>query len=108
MATKQFIQQLAFNRVIPSGRSFFPGHRPNRAREVQSEFNVWYLDDASFGDEPAKVLADLENVISRLTKIGLEINGGKCELTIPNLHHRMTVSLPKPYLKQYFLILRLF
>ena len=36
---------------------FFDGHRPN-SQGVQSEFNIWYLDDASFGDEPAKVLAD--------------------------------------------------
>ena len=54
------------------------------AREVQSEFNIWYLYDASFGDEPVKVLADLQNVIAWLTDIGLEINGGKCELTILN------------------------
>ena len=54
------------------------------ARGVQSEFNIWYLDDASFGDEPAKVLADLQNVIAWLTDIGLEIIGGKFELTILN------------------------
>ena len=30
------------------------------------------------------MLADLQNVISRLTDIGLEIIAGKCELTIPN------------------------
>ena len=28
------------------------------------------------------MLADLKNVIARLTDIGLGINGGKCELTI--------------------------
>ena len=54
------------------------------ARGVQSQLNIWYLDDASFGDEPVKVLADLQNVIALLTDISLKINGGKCKLTILN------------------------
>ena len=68
------------------------------ARGVQSKFNFWSLDDASFGDEPAKVLADLQNVIAQLTDNGLEINGGKCELTILN-HASLGDCQPKPYLR---------
>ena len=45
-------------------------------REVQSEFNIWYIDDASLREETTKVLADLLNAIAQLTDIGLEINGG--------------------------------
>ena len=60
MAMRPFIQQLAFNRA----KSFFSLGIDPIARGVQSKFNIWYLDDASFGEEPMKVLADLQNVIS--------------------------------------------
>ena len=45
---------------------------------------VLYFDNASFGDYSVKVLADLQNITAQLIKIGLEINGGKYELTIFN------------------------
>ena len=54
------------------------------ARGVQSEFNVWYLDDATLGDSPEKVYNDLVVLLERLRAIGLEVNGIKCELTILN------------------------
>ena len=54
------------------------------ARGVQSEFNVWYLDDATLGDSPERVHDDLVVLLERLRAIGLEVNGSKCELTILN------------------------
>ena len=52
------------------------------ARGVQSEFNVWYLDDATLGDSLERVHDDLVVLLERLRAIGLEVNGSKCELTI--------------------------
>ena len=54
------------------------------ARGVQSEFNVWYLDDAALEDSPERVCDDLVVLLERLRAIGLEVNGSKCELTILN------------------------
>ena len=54
------------------------------ARGVQSEFNVWYLDDATLGDSPERIHDDLVVLLERHRAIGLEVNGSKCELTILN------------------------
>ena len=51
---------------------------------VFSEFNVWYLDDATLGDSTERVYDDLVVLLERLRAIGLEVNGSKCELTILN------------------------
>ena len=78
-------------------RDRYPAGRPNwtrtlalsvdeAARGVQSEFNVWYLDDATLGDSPERVHNDLVVLVllERLRAIGLEVNGSKSELTILN------------------------
>ena len=54
------------------------------ARGIQSEFNVWYLDDASLEDSPEKDHDNLVVLLERLRAIDLEVNGSKCELTILN------------------------
>ena len=36
------------------------------AREVSSTFNVWYLDDATFGVSPSKVLEDVRRIVEKL------------------------------------------
>ena len=51
---------------------------------VRSRFNTWYLDDASLADTPETVLADVVTLIPMLRSLGLELNGGKCELTFIN------------------------
>ena len=72
----------------PFGPGLFSLGIDPRARRVHSEFNMWYLDDASFGDEPVKVLADLQNIIAQLTDIGLEINVGKL-VRVDHLNHAL-------------------
>ena len=54
------------------------------ARGVRSEFNVWYLNDATLRDSPERGYDDLVVLLERLRAIGLEVNGSKCELTILN------------------------
>ena len=51
---------------------------------VQSEFNVWYLDDATLGDSPESVPNDLVVLLETLRAIDLEVDGRKCELAILN------------------------
>ena len=75
----------------PAGPALFSLAIDEIARRATSEFNVWYLDDASLGDTPEKVLEDLNNLIRNLREIGLEINSSKCELTI--LNHESSLDI---------------
>ena len=51
-------------------------------REVESGFNVWYLDDATLGSSSDVVLRDVRQLVSNMGAIGLEVNNAKCELTV--------------------------
>jgi len=69
----------------PFGPALFSLGIDGIARDVDSEFNVWYLDDATLGDAPDKVLEDLRRMMGSLSAAGLEVNSEKCELSL--LHH---------------------
>ncbi|KAG7295586.1 hypothetical protein JYU34_021841 [Plutella xylostella] len=47
---------------------------------LNSKFNVWYLDDGTLGGDASTVLQDLNSIIQNFSTIGLELNFGKCEL----------------------------
>ena len=68
----------------PIGHALFVISVDEAARGVQSEFNVWYLDDTTLRDSQERVQDDLVVLLERLRAIGLEFNGRKCELTILN------------------------
>ena len=68
----------------PIGPALFAISVDEAARGVQSEFNVWYLDDATLRDSQERVHDDLVVLLERLRAIGLEVNGRKCVLTILN------------------------
>jgi hypothetical protein len=51
---------------------------------VNTEFNVWYLDDGSLGDKPETVLRAVQKLVEDFRAVGLEVNQGKCELIILN------------------------
>ena len=48
--------------------------------KVESELNLWYLDDGNLGGDYAIVLRDFLMIISESTKLGLEVRPDKCEL----------------------------
>ena len=50
----------------PIGPALFALSVDEAARGVQSEFNVWYLDDATLGDSPERVYDDLVVLLERL------------------------------------------
>ena len=66
----------------PFGPAMFSLGIDEVARRVESEFNVWYLDDAALMDTPERVLKDVGTLMDGLGAIGLEIICAKCELTI--------------------------
>lgn len=73
---------LVFSKVTHSVRHSSLLEVDEVARTVESEFYVWYLEDATLGAAPEKVLLDLQHLINLLQASGLEVNGRKCELTI--------------------------
>jgi hypothetical protein len=48
---------------------------------LDSELNIWYLDDGTLADYPEVVLSDLKKVINLSKKIGLELYFNKCEIS---------------------------
>lgn len=79
-----FSSETGIQQGDPMGPALFALTVDEIARGVQSEFNVWYLDDATLGDSPERVHEDLRVLMDRLRAIGLEINSSKCELSILN------------------------
>jgi hypothetical protein len=47
---------------------------------LDSELNIWYLDDVTLADYPEVVLSDFKKVINLSQEIGLELNFNKCEI----------------------------
>jgi hypothetical protein len=47
---------------------------------LDSELNIWYLDDGTLADYPEVVLSDFKKVINLSQEIGLELNFNKCEI----------------------------
>ena len=68
----------------PFGPALFSLGVDSIASRVDTEFNVWYLDDGTIGDSPEKVLSCVRVLVDDLRKVGLEVNHSKCELLILN------------------------
>ena len=66
----------------PFGPALFSLGIDDLTRRIDTEFNVWYLDDGTIGDSPDKVLACVRRLIDDLREVGLEVNQSKCELVI--------------------------
>jgi hypothetical protein len=47
---------------------------------LDSQLNIWYLDDRTLAEYPEIVLSDFQKVINLSRKIGLELNFNKCEI----------------------------
>ena len=81
---KGFASETGIQQGDPIGPTLFALSVDEASQGVQSEFNVWYFDDATLGDSSERVHDDLVVLLERLRAIGLEVNGSKCELTILN------------------------
>ena len=84
LVRRGFASETGIQQVDPIGPALFALSVDKSARGVQSEFNVWYLNDATFGDSPKRIHDNLVVLLERLRAISLEVNGRKCELTILN------------------------
>ena len=79
-----FASETCIQQGDPIGPILFALSVEEAARDVQSEFNAWYLDEAALIDSPERVHDELGVLHERLRLIGLEVNGNKFELTILN------------------------
>jgi hypothetical protein len=46
---------------------------------LDSQLNIWYLDDGTLADYPEVVLSDFKKIINLSKKIVLELNFNKCD-----------------------------
>ncbi|XP_047029514.1 uncharacterized protein LOC124637199 [Helicoverpa zea] len=53
-------------------------------RQLNSKFNVWYLDDGILGGDADTVADDFRLLIQKFDSIGLQLNLSKCEIFIPD------------------------
>jgi hypothetical protein len=49
-------------------------------KNLQSQLNVWYLDDGILGGSEEDLLTDFNSLLTKCSEIGLTINEDKCEL----------------------------
>ena len=68
----------------PAGPALFSLTIDDLVKMLAAELNTWFLDDGTIGDSPAKILADLDNLLAGFPDLGGELNGDKCELTLLN------------------------
>lgn len=66
----------------PCGPPLFCMAIHEMARSLQSELNIWYLDDGSLGGDPDVVFDDLQKIIQKSVDLGLTLNFQKCEMMI--------------------------
>ena len=85
----------------PLGPALFALAVDKIAKNVSSELNIWYLDDATIGGQASSVFNNATKIINAFKEIGLQINSNKCELFILNL----TADLYADTVKQFFFFL---
>ncbi|XP_055346445.1 uncharacterized protein LOC129593946 [Paramacrobiotus metropolitanus] len=66
----------------PLGPLLFCLISANLSRELQSELNIWFLDDGTCGGDPDTVLGDFMTILGKARTLGLQLNLSKCELHV--------------------------
>ena len=51
-------------------------------KELESEVNLWYLDDGTISGTAESVLSDYKKIKEASKSLGLEVNPGKCEILL--------------------------
>jgi hypothetical protein len=53
-------------------------------QRVQSQFNVWFMDDGTLGGNLDTLLADFDMIVNQSKSLGLTVSTSKCELITDN------------------------
>ena len=59
---------------------------------LRSPLNIWYMDDGILGGTLADAMADLARVQDTARRLGLELNGQKCEFYVADVAARATMQ----------------
>ena len=81
----------------PLGQALFALAVDKIAKDVSSELNIWYLDDATIGGQASSVFNDATKIINAFKEIALQINSNKCELFILNYTADMYADIVKQF-----------
>ena len=79
---KKLVSATGIQQGDPFGPALFSLGIDRLTRRIDTELNVWYLDDRKLGDVPDRVFSNVESLIGGLRELGLEVNSRKCELLI--------------------------
>ncbi|GAU91196.1 hypothetical protein RvY_03502 [Ramazzottius varieornatus] len=66
----------------PLGSLFFCLVTKDLSKSLKSDFNCWYLDDATIGGDVDRVIEVFQRVADQCAGLGLELNLDKCVIFI--------------------------
>jgi hypothetical protein len=66
------ISQQGVQQGDPLGPALFSLVAHSQAKQMKFHLSLWYLDDATMGDQPATVLQDLSTLIASSGALGME------------------------------------
>ena len=78
--SKLILSQIGCQQGDPLGPLLFSLFIQPLVQQLNSQLNLFYLDDGTLGGDPKVVLSDLQEIIKYGSEIGLELNPSKCEL----------------------------
>ena len=68
----------------PMGPFLFSLATMDISKNMNSDLNIWYLDDGTIKGDVKTVLSDYNKILKALISHGLEVNPSKCELFLIN------------------------
>jgi len=68
------------------------------AASIDTEFNGWFLDDGSIGDDPEVVFNALKKIKEESTELGLELNLSKCEFCVIGGNSQVRDNIKRSFL----------
>ena len=77
---RRIVSALGAQQGDPEGPALFSDTINQIIQRVETELNLWYLDDGNLADSYERVLAAFKWLQEEFLKIGLKINPEKCEL----------------------------
>ena len=96
--TDQILSQRGAQQGDPLGPPLFCLVIHPLISSLNSEMNLWYLDDGCLTGDVNSIIENFEKIIALSADLGLKLNFGKCEISI-------TSENPKPILFQNLSIL---
>jgi len=95
--SKFFLSKRGVQQGDPLGPALFALTIHPMILALQSELNVWYLDDGSLADNPEIVLKNLEKIVNIGNSLGLQLHFSKCEMAVLGGNEREETEILKKF-----------